>query len=432
MSSSTSSLSRIIPLIDTATTFGYAMPQGKPDVKNHPLTPENEHSRPLIEQKPQKGSTCFYSALNILRPRIGPNPSPQYQDARAVEKLYSNFRNEVANAKITDVPHFFTLFRSMTSALDNDLSLVSCLNNKDLIDIGLKFTGCEAKNDRQRIFHLKATELFEQFCKQTQHNNLFTFISCATKGKIVKASNAFLTALIKDPKTTYEKNKMDDFRDALVLRPHQDINPEDPEIKQIIMKSFEPFEVAKEKIEHIFSMANKEAAKALGFRFAPWTPAQSVVDLQKCLKTYGPLLIKGKFGQSNYSVDPKPKTTIGGIPVFGWAPQDRITASKEIEGVGIANHVVVIIGAATGGLKGGFVYYVDPIDGSRPAQPDRPNTQKIYIISYENLITHINSDSSNANYAETLEMGGPLLSSYALLPRYTLYHPKNASICQTI
>lgn len=111
-------------------------------------------------------------------------------------------------------------------------------------------------------------------------------------------------------------------------------------------------------------------------------PKESIDKLIECLKIEKALIVQGVFGCTRYVNEPRIVQKIAGHPIYGWKPSDR----REIDFSSKIGHAIVIIGASKGGRKGGYVYFVDPKDGSNPTNPLQ---QKIYVISYQNLITNI-------------------------------------------
>ena len=84
------------------TSVMYILPPGKPDTKT-PLVSVEEDLRPRVDlSSAKKGQTCFYYALNLIRTRIGPNPPPEFQEARRIEKCISDCRKQITQIDIVD------------------------------------------------------------------------------------------------------------------------------------------------------------------------------------------------------------------------------------------------------------------------------------------------------------------------------------------
>ncbi|MES2121609.1 MAG: hypothetical protein V4492_02385 [Chlamydiota bacterium] len=435
---------RIAPLVDTASTFIYSMPEGKPDVKNHPLTPENEDCRPMVEQKPQKGLSCLFYAFNMLRLRVGPNPSPEYQEARKVEKLISDFKKNLMVLKdkrqesafieenLVEMFHVNINAIRMLRSIDIDLTRAKLVPQRSLVDSLLREydrlaqSAGVAEGSGERVIYAKAISLFEQFTKQDQYHDLEYFIRHNYTHENIKLCLDFLSQLTQDPKRAYEEWARKDISENLSLQLGSMALISETAV-ETAMGSILPYEEIQKRVDRLNHLAYSETAKALGFQFAPWTPSQPLTELQECLKKYGPLVVVGEFGGSHYRVPPEQKEVVAGKPVFGWLPKDRRQDSDLPHRIRGGYHVVVIIGAAINAKAkgGGIVYFIDPMDGSRPSQQDLPNTQKIHAISYDNLTIHAVNDSTNRTYSATLKLSN-VPPTYAQLYRYVLYHPRNS------
>ncbi len=434
---------RIAPLADTTSTFIYSMPEGKPDVKNHPLTSENAYSRPMVEQKPQKGHSCLFYALNMLRLRIGPNPSPEYQEARKIEKCVSDFRKnlmvlkdkrrESGSEEVNLIAFFSTSINAihMLRGIDVDLTRAKLIPHRSWVVSTvqeydrLAASSGVAESSKERAFYAKAKALFEQFIQQDQYAALDDFIRHNYSHENIKLCLDFVNALTLDSKRAYDERVRKDARENLALQLGSQVVVSDALVERDI-GSILPYEEVQKRADRLNHLAYAEAAKAMGFQFAPWMPKQTIVDLQECLKKYGPLIVSGRFGGSYYQAPPEQKTVVEGRPIFGWQPKDRRPEPNSHYIFG-GYHVVVIMGASINDKAkgGGIVYFVDPKDGSRPTQIDQLNTQKIYAISYDNLTTHAVNDTTNGTYAGTLK-SFEYPPSYAELHRYVLYHPRQA------
>ncbi len=398
-------------LIQTESSFMYSLPEGKPDVRHYPLTLENSDSRPRTRQSSQKGPTCFFYAMNPLRLRIGPNPSPEFQEARAVEKLISDYRKKITTWRLDAIPAVARTFEKMTAAMEISTRRSDLFKNRDVIDDLLEQMNSVSITDERSVVAVKAKELFEQFLGQTECDDLIDFIYATNKATLIGLSLDFLTQLTKDPQKAYEERISLDVSETLSIEYGREILPSDPIVEKTVAQDCTSFKEYQERVWDMCELAHLEAAKAFGFAFAPWTPENSVSDLQNCLKTYGPLIVTGKFGAYNYSVPAAIKETVSGKPIYGWMTKDRIPEFKQPSRLGKSYHAVILIGAK----KAGFVYFIDPDDSMK----------KIHLISYANLTTHALHKGSQFTFAETRNMKETYPPSYALLHRYLFYHPRN-------
>lgn len=71
----------------------YIPPAGKPD-PHQPRDPGEVDTRRKIPQSPQKGETCDYYALNLIRQRYGKRPDPSFAEQRRLEHIASAYRKE--------------------------------------------------------------------------------------------------------------------------------------------------------------------------------------------------------------------------------------------------------------------------------------------------------------------------------------------------
>ncbi len=131
-----------------------------------------------------------------------------------------------------------------------------------------------------------------------------------------------------------------------------------------------------------------------------------VAELQRILKTHGPLLITGRFGYTHYTGPSEVRDSVGDTPIYGWLSKERIQSPH----YGM-NHAIVLIGAKTEGS--GVVYYVDP----------RHGVEKIHRMSYETLRQHTMNRGSMLNYSDSYNR---YPAGFSDIKRYALYHPRNA------
>lgn len=114
------------------------------------------------------------------------------------------------------------------------------------------------------------------------------------------------------------------------------------------------------------------------FKDSSWNPKQDITNLIKELKTHGPLLISGSFGQDFYS---KPSRLLDHKlgeekkPVWGWDTEPNIFTSSfsNPKSIGKEANKVLLIGAQKSKNSTGHVYFVSS------------NEQKIFMISLEGL-----------------------------------------------
>ncbi len=406
MASSSVSFNKIPTLIDDGNTFVYALREDKPDVKHYPMIPayEVEDTRPRVEQKPQKGPTCFFHAMDFLRVRIGPNPSPEYEKARTTEVMISGFQKELTRSALHINPGIKIYFQCIHKFfLNKNFTRATLLSRRTFIEEELQRSTNSSSSESQSLLLLNKTkDLFQRFLAQEEHDDFFTFIDAEGRTEMDQICLIFLNNLTDDPKHVYETNVATDISEGLTLITGTKTSPSDPKVEEMV-RNLRP-----SLVPNLFNMTQTESARAFGFQFAPWTPENSIGDLQKTLKTYGPLIVGGCFGSGYYSVDPKERENIAGRPIFGWLATQRHPFDDPI------GHTVILVGTKTQSSHGEFVYFVDPACGPG----------KIHIISYKNLTTHVCHLHCNYTY-ETLRENSSTLFGYEKLHRYAYYHPQH-------
>lgn len=140
-----------------------------------------------------------------------------------------------------------------------------------------------------------------------------------------------------------------------------------------------------EKDFHESNLVFAYCAKEHGAKHSAWHPERPIENLADELRSKGPLLVKGKFGQFYYEDSCfKLDSKIQNRSIFGWNPK-----AKRKEGVSIL-HAVLIVGADE---KKGRVFFIDPLDGTDPKDIQ---SQKIYAMSLQRLkdaITNLDGKS---------------------------------------
>jgi hypothetical protein len=304
-------------------------PPGKPDSKKLPDSTSKQ--RPRIVQSPQKGDTCMYYALQILRNEKKPikNPeAPRQLQPTAAEKSISKYRKiqtridqyfPVDNAKFLAERTASGVF-TQTDALS---FMVKHLSRKDLKEV------LDSLYNALTIF-----------CEQDEDDDFFHFIEELHSQKIMQARLSLL-----------EEN-------GITLPLH--------EIKDTKRRQLAVEDQVKCLMTYVY-----KAQKS------PWHPSQPIEKLIENLNLYGPHLVIGKFGQNFYQTNAiKLPETIAGRTILGWP--EHVTRINENEA---AFHAVVIVGATVKEEKS-CAYFIDPLDGSDSSDI---NTQKIYEISYQEL-----------------------------------------------
>lgn len=289
-------------------------------------------TRSRVAQSPQKvGETCFYYALNMIRTRIGKHPALSQIRARANEVAYSNHRK-----RLTQIDETIKWQLDLAEALTARLGRCT----KQVIQHQLKKPGFTAVVDEERP---KCRAALEVFCKDGGADEDFSTFTHQLWMRARQDNNQQLyDALRITPESvtlitrSLQKNYKDDMEWILLILP------------QIFQEN------------------------AYGLQRSLWHPTQPITALMEQLRQYGPHVVKGTFGQFFYQDPPfRLSVKVEGRSVFGWRPDAK---RKDL---GESQHAVTVIGARS---DSGHVYFIDPLDGSDPRNPE---TQKIYVMSYE-------------------------------------------------
>lgn len=294
-----------------------------------------------VSQSPQKGETCGYYALQILRDqkKIGKHGLDSQAEDRLKEKAISELRK--AHTKLD---------RKFQAELQLATGLIQ------------DFSGHCTKKDAQEIldYHLSSifpkyrkalAETLRSFCAQSECDDFLEYVQ-----------------------ERYGKARLDvdlHFLETFKLPPEKWEKP--------VAKGLKPWEdkTMWERAAYLAMMTFLVSAEAYGCKYSFWHPNHQIDGLIEQLNLSGPHLVIGEIGKSYYVDPPSPfRKKMEGRSVFYWKP-----GSSRAKDQGY--HAVVIVGAEKDKRR---VYFMDPRDGSTP---NDLNSQKIYAISYERLRTSI-------------------------------------------
>lgn len=344
---------------------------GKPN-PNEPYGSSTTASRSRVIQPAQKGSTCGYYALQILRneQRIGKCPPESQQIKRKVEVMVSQHRKALTEID-KELAFRIDFAEDLTEAFEGS---------------------CTKENAQQFLAHQtdqlalepkkKCIAALQDFLKQDLYHDFYTY-----------ANESYLQAQMAAHEQLLKK-----FGLSIEA------------IRYIPMHFKQTWETmtSREKEKHERNLTFTYSASAYGCRHSPWHPDQPIASLIEQLKQLGPQLINGQIGRQFYEDPPfQLNQTIEGRSIFGWKPNSK---RKEIKFF----HAVVIIGAQIKDRKN-LVYFIDPVDGS---DPNDISTQKIYAISYDRLrsiITDMDGNRwKNENGEEVFASQKKYANQYAL------------------
>lgn len=312
----------------TRTGILYELPPGKPDPTQKCVPGKEKRER--VPQKRLKDGTCWYYALNFLRPRIGKNPSDLLLTDRSEEKLCSERRKEQSAYNAAFPIALGNLYsKSSVSVLQS----ITLENVKEVLGWGIK----------------PLTPYIKEFIETKNHSNFHEFLIFKRSCKMIEINMKFLRKIGKEKE----------------LRENQKWQSLDTTKKALVAEVW----------AQLFS------AKLYGLKTSTWSPSKGILALIKELKEKGPLMVLGDIGKDYYTKPPlKMKRKIFTRNIYYWP------AGSERQAF-MSGHAVLLVGAKKVQDKA-FVYFIDPSDPSDPRNRDK---QKIYVISFTNLTSHIDS-----------------------------------------
>ncbi|MBS0651205.1 MAG: hypothetical protein JSR93_08585 [Verrucomicrobia bacterium] len=393
----------------------YILPPGKPDT-TVPLVSVEEDLRPRVDlSSAKKGQTCFYYALNLIRTRIGPNPPPEYQEARRIEKCISDCRKQITQIDIVDswnkLKTVETLVQTALQHCKAAPNANSMKGKRVKIFQALNAMGQKLSTEYKPCLE-KAKELINTFCKQSACKNIYTYIQNAQMASYYSIFQKYAAELGCDLKEMHQRHVEDIFK-TMFPETYRTLSQEHKAIvlSKLGMKALLLWdELIKNEPSTLDTFFQEAAAEAYGFRKSSWTPYQPIESLIESLKSNGPHCVTGFHGSSWYRSPPAVQQTIEGRSIYGWDSSDRLpeSSSSAIGAKSLTSHTIVIIGADK---AGGIVYFIDPNDGSSVKDPEQ---QKIYAIPYQSLTEH--HDCLNIVTLRTKD--------YQPSAGYALYYPK--------
>lgn len=385
----------------TELTILYSLPQGKPDTR-FPLRRGEPEDRPRVKQSPQKGPTCTYYALAMLRRRFGPQ-SCDFPDERRIEASCSAFRKEVT---ALDLPRVQRDFKIMEEQMDN-LRL-----KPDLEELQISSSLLLEKLSMGHFDRI--ANVVRSFISQTECKNLYQFYTHLVLEPLKMVHLKFFDSMGVDPEQIY----LADIRLQLATKLTEDLENKPPDLLReaiddhvaLHYPSWHDYLKARPSVLNAYAM--KVMADANGFKISSWTPYQRIDGLIRSLAEEKLLIVGGKLAKKHFPASPVVKQIIEGRFIYGWENEYAVRPSKFLSTKKTStSHCVVIIGASLEG--GGLVYLANPNDGSDPQNPEQ---QKIYCLSYASFIARI-SDLRNSPHF-TRKPASPF--------GYALYYPQQA------
>jgi len=218
--------------------------------------------------------------------------------------------------------------------------------------------------------------VFLEYIVQTKFDDLIQFREDKKFARRSAINTAFLKVLNKEPAILFDEFQ-ENVSAADLHSPWARLGPR----KWTDLTQIEQFQL-------LDYFAFRVSAEAYQLEKSQWNPHRPIEILIAELKERGPLVVGGKFGENAYQDGALINTnvTIAGRDIYGFRVGTHLKERCTFL------HTITIIGAEVAETKGdpyyrGYVYYVDPDDGSDPKDLSK---QRIFKISYQSLVDNVN------------------------------------------
>jgi hypothetical protein len=372
--------SSITPYKNTYRSIFYELPPGKPNPYQ-----SAEETQDRVLQKAQKGGTCWWYALNYLRPRYRNVNSKELSEARKIEQENSLLRKQFSSALLLEEisearRHLFPQATDREVAewfFANQHILLLTYQPHSQFKHGTvpHYSGSHRILKRQIVailshelpYSLESVLLLKQFISQNVFASINSFLMNQTAD--------FCLDFLQKREISIQKfchDLSDRFRPILTQRRFSN---------NLLWENLS----TSSKYCLLYSLSIKVIAESFSLEESTWKPAQGIKALISELKHYGPLYVTGYFGRGRYRTAPYLcRETINGNPLYRWDESTRIPQQTND-----SSHAIVITGAAIK-KKNSFIYFRDPSDQS---DPRIPCSDKYYKIYYTTFISHLLTDS---------------------------------------
>lgn len=196
-----------------------------------------------------------------------------------------------------------------------------------------------------------------------------------------KANEVFLKLKGHDPKKAVHDFLRDTLKQGIAEVPAEYLTPTmlEEAMAQItlVLAEQKPWY----QLEHLDGAAAQLMTSGHGLKEVPCADFATAQRLIQTLQKRGPLMIIGRFGKHFYA-DHNPikfTDTVGTRALYGWAKGTPTSEGTEIV------HAIVLVGAEVKGEKR-YVYWIDPENPNDPADPE---SQRIYVSSFETIVTRM-------------------------------------------
>jgi len=324
---------------------------------------KNQNERPRVFREGYKGGFPWYKALSLLKPPVGTNPPPELLKIKEIEDIFSECYQKMEKANKLEYipgkkdipklpencPYYFFDQKNIQFFLDKSN------------DFGTLFYHIDTER--------KGVKQIEKFLQQSEYSNFGDFIDAKNRNRalldlkrdaIFNIKNEAIIDLLDtfdlDPEKLYEQDcKVDPEKCSAFGVPWNELSTT---VKYSVLQTY---------LKRISIHKNE-------FKISRWKPQDNVSVLIKELQEYGPLCVGANLGPQTYESPPLKLERAVDRDIYYWKKGSTRTSQ-------IANAVLIV-----GARASGYVYIVDPQDSSNPSNVEE---QRIYVISYKNLITNV-------------------------------------------
>lgn len=299
-----------------------------------------EDIRGRVRQKGQDNGTCWYYTLNYLRRRVGKDPAAQGLEERRLEKIVSKGRKALSRHG---------------DGLKEHLEYIE--NNKEFF-LSIYTGNVESFRHHEMLQKNHWQMMLTAFSGQREYLIFYEYLKAVPRENELNLYLQILKDLGRDPVKMFDEQKV-------IRRPLGSIfsKPVTWESQSLIDKL---------KAANFFVI--QAAAEAYGLRISSWAPHQPFDELIREITAHGSLTLSGFHGPTCYFTSPvKIGKEIEGRAVYGWRPG---APRKKTLG-----HMILVVGAEKVARQQ-LVYLIDPNHASDPQAPEK---QRLYCISYRNL-----------------------------------------------
>lgn len=328
------------PIKNSCSFSLFGLTSGKKDPKSL--------SDAYVFQSKQKGPTCYYYAMNMLRERIGKVHPPEKKAARKIEALISHRRKEIT---------------AMRSLLDYEKALAEELSPEGTFS---HFNAWHKKGAEAFYAEIKKREitdtrinpikkLISEFLTNTTYETLLEFTEEKHHQLCLDKGIEFLSLFGKNAQDMYKIQ----FPDTCFYKttPWDDLS-------------------TYAKRAHVENFCFQMMYTSYNLSVSSWHPASGVKGLIETLNKSGPMYVKGHFSKDSTTLVSKEPKEISGLSIYSLDEKIAFKGS-------FIFHSVVITGAE---MSTKSIFFVDPGDDS---DPKKEKYKKTYTLSYDSFLSRL-------------------------------------------